>query len=149
MYFCQQVRLFSTAEPPTEVGMGKRAYVQEKVSRLLQSGGYEEGPPPPGFEEIQPANLWRLRSSQKPFTRWRCPPRVSEIINHQVVCIYMMINWVCMSDSIYILIILQIEVNSEWQVVSGEESKEIEAQNQRQRRVLEAIYPRPSAIPPE
>ncbi|KAK6939371.1 hypothetical protein RJ641_028902, partial [Dillenia turbinata] len=35
-----------------------------------------------------------------------------------------------------------------WQVVAGEESKEIEAQNQRKMRVLEAIYPRPSAIPP-
>lgn len=112
-----QVRLFSTAKPPSEVGMGNRAYVQEKASRLLQPGSYEEGPPPPGFEEIQPANLWRLRSSQMPFTKWRCPPRF--------------------------------EVNSEWQVVSGEESKEIEAQNQRQRRVLEAIYPRPSAIPPD
>lgn len=73
MHFCEQVRLFSTAKPPSEVGMGRRA-------RLLQSGGYEEGPPPPGFEEIQPANLWRVRSSQMAFTKWRCPPRVSEII---------------------------------------------------------------------
>ncbi|KAI3460376.1 hypothetical protein Pfo_017039 [Paulownia fortunei] len=40
------------------------------------------------------------------------------------------------------------EVNSEWLVVAGEESKEMEAQNQREMRVLEAIYPRPSAIPP-
>uniref|UniRef100_A0A7C8ZAS3 C3H1-type domain-containing protein n=1 Tax=Opuntia streptacantha TaxID=393608 RepID=A0A7C8ZAS3_OPUST len=35
-----------------------------------------------------------------------------------------------------------------WQVVSGEESKEVEIQNQRDLRVLEAIYPRESAIPP-
>lgn len=40
------------------------------------------------------------------------------------------------------------EVDSTWRVVAGEESREIEAQNQRQMRVLEAIYPRPSAIPP-
>ncbi|XP_042493469.1 zinc finger CCCH domain-containing protein 6-like [Macadamia integrifolia] len=34
-----------------------------------------------------------------------------------------------------------------WQVVAGEESKEVEIQNQREMRVLEAVYPRPSAIP--
>uniref|UniRef100_A0A803MUZ5 C3H1-type domain-containing protein n=1 Tax=Chenopodium quinoa TaxID=63459 RepID=A0A803MUZ5_CHEQI len=36
----------------------------------------------------------------------------------------------------------------EWQVVSGEESKEVEIQSQRELRVLEAYYPRQSAIPP-
>lgn len=35
-----------------------------------------------------------------------------------------------------------------WQVVAGEESIEVEYQNQRLMRVLEAVYPRPSAIPP-
>ncbi|KAA8537543.1 hypothetical protein F0562_027151 [Nyssa sinensis] len=35
-----------------------------------------------------------------------------------------------------------------WQVVAGEESKEVEVQNQREMRVLEAVYPRASAIPP-
>lgn len=35
----------------------------------------------------------------------------------------------------------------EWQVVAGEESKEVDVQNQREMRVLEAVYPRPSAIP--
>ncbi|GFQ07187.1 zinc finger CCCH domain-containing protein 6 [Phtheirospermum japonicum] len=40
------------------------------------------------------------------------------------------------------------EVNIEWEVVAGEESKEVMAQNQREMRVLEAIYPRPSSIPP-
>lgn len=39
-------------------------------------------------------------------------------------------------------------VDVAWQVVSGEESKEVEIQNQRELRVLEAIYPRESAIPP-
>ncbi|CAN6463644.1 unnamed protein product [Victoria cruziana] len=38
--------------------------------------------------------------------------------------------------------------NPAWHVVAGEESKEIEVQNQRQLRVLEAVYPRPSSIPP-
>lgn len=44
---------------------------------------------------------------------------------------------------------LQFEVNSAWRVVAGEESREAETQNQREMRVLEAIYPRPSAIPPK
>uniref|UniRef100_A0A2C9U0H5 C3H1-type domain-containing protein n=3 Tax=Manihot esculenta TaxID=3983 RepID=A0A2C9U0H5_MANES len=34
-----------------------------------------------------------------------------------------------------------------WQVVAGEESEEVEVQNQREMRVLEAVYPRTSAIP--
>ncbi|KAL6504738.1 hypothetical protein OROHE_023496 [Orobanche hederae] len=42
---------------------------------------------------------------------------------------------------------LRFGVNIEWQVAAGEESKEVEAQNQREMRVLEAIYPRPSSIP--
>ncbi|KAJ7966842.1 zinc finger CCCH domain-containing protein 6-like [Quillaja saponaria] len=39
-------------------------------------------------------------------------------------------------------------LNLSWQVVAGEESKEVDVQYQREMRVLEAIYPRPSAIPP-
>lgn len=38
-------------------------------------------------------------------------------------------------------------LNPHWQVVAGEENKEAEVQMQREMRVLEAIYPRPSAIP--
>lgn len=40
-------------------------------------------------------------------------------------------------------------LNLTWQVVAGEESKEVEDQCQREMRVLEAIYPRPSSIPPK
>ncbi|XP_021854911.1 zinc finger CCCH domain-containing protein 6 [Spinacia oleracea] len=36
----------------------------------------------------------------------------------------------------------------EWQVVIGEESEEVEVQSERELRVLEAYYPRESAIPP-
>ncbi|XP_054798565.1 zinc finger CCCH domain-containing protein 6 isoform X2 [Prosopis cineraria] len=43
---------------------------------------------------------------------------------------------------------LEIVLNLTWQVVAGEESKELEDQNQREMKVLEAIYPRPSSIPP-
>ena len=45
------------------------------------------------------------------------------------------------------IFVLQIEVDSSWRVVAGEESRETETQDQREMRVLEAIYPRPSAIP--
>lgn len=34
-------------------------------------------------------------------------------------------------------------------MVAGEESEESEVQSQREMRVLEAVYPRPSAIPPK
>ncbi|XP_040970656.1 zinc finger CCCH domain-containing protein 6 isoform X2 [Gossypium hirsutum] len=42
---------------------------------------------------------------------------------------------------------LRFVLDVDWQVVAGEESKEVEIQNQREVRVLEAVYPRPSAIP--
>ncbi|XP_039050192.1 zinc finger CCCH domain-containing protein 6-like isoform X2 [Hibiscus syriacus] len=42
---------------------------------------------------------------------------------------------------------LRFVLDMNWQVVAGEESKEVEIQNQREVRVLEAVYPRPSAIP--
>ncbi|XP_015884827.1 zinc finger CCCH domain-containing protein 6 [Ziziphus jujuba] len=42
----------------------------------------------------------------------------------------------------------RIVLNIAWQVVAGEDSKEVETQKQREMRVLEAVYPRPSAIPP-
>ncbi|KAL1073091.1 hypothetical protein V6Z11_D11G197600 [Gossypium hirsutum] len=39
-------------------------------------------------------------------------------------------------------------LNFNWQVAAGEESKEVEAQKLREKRVLEAVYPRISVIPP-
>ncbi|OMO87456.1 putative nucleic acid binding protein [Corchorus capsularis] len=42
---------------------------------------------------------------------------------------------------------LRFVLDVNWQVVAGEESKDVEIQNQREVRVLEAVYPRPSAIP--
>ncbi|CAH8357229.1 unnamed protein product [Eruca vesicaria subsp. sativa] len=43
---------------------------------------------------------------------------------------------------------IRIMLDEEWRVVAGEESEEVEAQNQRELRVLEAFYPGASAIPP-
>ncbi|XP_019438044.1 PREDICTED: zinc finger CCCH domain-containing protein 6-like [Lupinus angustifolius] len=42
----------------------------------------------------------------------------------------------------------KIVLDQTWLVVAGEESKEVEDQHKREMRVLEAIYPRPSSIPP-
>ncbi|KAI7732609.1 hypothetical protein M8C21_001661 [Ambrosia artemisiifolia] len=49
------------------------------------------------------------------------------------------IQWKCPSRFI---------LDPTWQVAAGEESKEVEVESQREMRVLEAIYPRPSAVPP-
>ncbi|EOA40565.1 hypothetical protein CARUB_v10009292mg [Capsella rubella] len=43
---------------------------------------------------------------------------------------------------------VRILLDEEWRVVAGEESNEVEAQNQRELRVLEAFYPGASSIPP-
>ncbi|KAK1296077.1 Zinc finger CCCH domain-containing protein 6 [Acorus calamus] len=39
-------------------------------------------------------------------------------------------------------------ISPDWQVVAGEESQQVETQNRRQLRELEAVYPRLSSIPP-
>lgn len=45
------------------------------------------------------------------------------------------------------LFLIQFRVNIDWRIVAGDESGEAETQNEREMRVLEAIYPRTSAIP--
>ncbi|KAK4481439.1 hypothetical protein RD792_012331 [Penstemon davidsonii] len=112
-----QVRLFLSEESPSQVGTGTQDHLQAKILWPVESGGTgSDDNLPPGFEGIQPANLWSVKLSQIPLLKWKCPPRF--------------------------------EVNSNWQVVAGEDSTETEAQDQREMRVLEAIYPRASAIPP-
>ncbi|XP_030975944.1 zinc finger CCCH domain-containing protein 30-like [Quercus lobata] len=49
------------------------------------------------------------------------------------------IKWKCPSKFV---------MSCNWQVVAGEESTEVEAEKLREMRVLEAVYPRPSATPP-
>lgn len=49
-----------------------------------------------------------------------------------------LIQWKCPSRFV---------LDPNWQVAAGEESKEVEVESQREMRVLEAVYPRPSAIP--
>lgn len=81
MHFSLQVRLFLSEESPSEVGMGTQDHLQAKALWSFPSGG--DGPDdnlPPGFEGIQPANLWRVKLSQIPLMNWRSPPRVSVFI---------------------------------------------------------------------
>lgn len=110
-----QVRLFLSEESPSQVGVGTQDHLQAKAWPLQAGGMGSDENLPPGFEGIQPANLWAAKLSQISVVKWKCPPRF--------------------------------EVESAWRVVAGEESAEIETQNEREMRVLEAIYPRPSAIP--
>ncbi|KAJ6838143.1 zinc finger CCCH domain-containing protein 30 [Iris pallida] len=42
----------------------------------------------------------------------------------------------------------RLAINPEWLVAAGEESQEVAIENQRHLGVLEAVYPRPSSIPP-
>jgi len=48
----------------------------------------------------------------------------------------------------FCVFISQFVVSPNWCVVAGEESREKENQKLRENRVLEAVYPRLSAIPP-
>lgn len=105
-----QVKLFLSDECPSQVGLGGQDHLQAKES------WHSDDNLPPGFEGIQPANLFQNKLSQVTLIQWKCPSR-------------------------FIL-------DPTWQVTAGEESKEVDLESQREMRVLEAVYPRPSAIPP-
>ncbi|KAL4575505.1 hypothetical protein LXL04_022351 [Taraxacum kok-saghyz] len=105
-----QVKLFLSDESPSQVGLGGQDHLQAKES------WHSDDNLPPGFEGIQPANLFQNKLSQITLIQWKCPSRFV--------------------------------VDPNWQVTAGEESKEVDLESQREMRVLEAVYPRPSAIPP-
>lgn len=44
-------------------------------------------------------------------------------------------------------VLIQFKLDPAWLVMAGGDSKEVFAQKQRENRTLEAVYPRPSAIP--
>ncbi|KAL7588705.1 hypothetical protein Lser_V15G36790 [Lactuca serriola] len=105
-----QVKLFLSDESPSQVGLSGQDHLQAKES------WHSDDNLPPGFEGIQPANLFQNKLSQITLIQWKCPSR-------------------------FIL-------DPNWQVTAGEESKEVDFESQREMRILEAVYPRPSAIPP-
>lgn len=109
-----QVKLFLSDESPSQVGLIGQDHLQAKES--WHSGTASDDNLPPGFEGIQPANLFQNKLSQVTLIQWKSPSR-------------------------FVL-------DPNWQVAAGEESKEVDFESQREMRVLEAVYPRPSAIPP-
>lgn len=125
--------------------MGAQDHLQAKASWLPHTAGTNaEDTLPPGFEGLS-ANQLHAKSSDIPVIKWRCPPRVSHSFTRFSFDHPLMFNFDYGTE----LLVLQFILDLTWQVVGGEESKEVEVQNQRQMRVLEAVYPRPSAIPPK
>lgn len=115
-----QFRLFLLDDAPAQVSLGAQDHLQAKTSLHLHSSN-RAGPAealPPGFEGSQSHSSLQIQID------------VSQIT---------VIKW--MTPPRFLL-------NLDWQVVSGEESKDVEVQYQRELRVFEAIYPRLSAIPP-
>ncbi|XP_047975539.1 zinc finger CCCH domain-containing protein 6 isoform X1 [Salvia hispanica] len=94
-----------------------------------------------GAQEHLQAKAWPLHAGGMGSEN-NLPPgfELSQPANHWAVKLshISLVKWKCPP---------RIGVDSSWMVVAGEESREIETQNQREMRVLEAIYPRPSAIP--
>ncbi|CAA0841196.1 Zinc finger CCCH domain-containing protein 6 [Striga hermonthica] len=113
-----QVRLFLSEDSPSQVGMGTHDHLQAKPFRSAQTSGVV------GPDDNLPPGFEGIQ----PANPWMA--KMSQIP---------LTKWKCP---------LRFAINIAWQVVTGEESEEIEIQNKREMRVLEAIYPRLSAIPP-
>ncbi|GER57046.1 zinc finger CCCH-type family protein, partial [Striga asiatica] len=113
-----QVRLFLSEDSPSQVGMGTHDHLQAKPFRSAQTGGVV------GPDDNLPPGFEGIQPANPWMTKMSQIP---------------LTKWKCP---------LRFGINIAWQVVAGEESEEIEIQNKREMRVLEAIYPRQSAIPP-
>ncbi|MCL7040393.1 hypothetical protein MKW94_010051 [Papaver nudicaule] len=113
----RQVRLFLSEDSPSQVGVGVQDHLQAKKSWLLHSTGG-------GTDDQLPPGFEDSAHSENQFKK-----ELSQIP---------LVKWQCPP---------RFFLNPHWQVVAGQESKEGEIQNQREMRVLEAVYPRPSAIP--
>ncbi|KAA3476328.1 zinc finger CCCH domain-containing protein 6-like [Gossypium australe] len=149
------IRLFLSEESPSQVGSGAQDHLQAKtfsVSHLYVAA--VDDFLPPGFEGASSTNHLQINLSEVPVISWRFPLR-----HHKALAISRSSQrYISTFSFSFITIVLGIAVKDEfvlsqfvldvdWQVVAGEESKEVEIQNQREVRVLEAVYPRPSAIP--
>lgn len=66
-----QVKLFLSDESPSQVGLSGQDHLQAKES------WHSDDNLPPGFEGIQPANLFQNKLSQITLIQWKCPSRVS------------------------------------------------------------------------
>lgn len=72
------MRLFLSEDSPSQVGSGTQDHLQAKALGPEQSGAGSDDNLPPGFEGIQPSNMWRVNLSQIPLIKWKTPPRVSQ-----------------------------------------------------------------------
>ncbi|XP_022133313.1 zinc finger CCCH domain-containing protein 6-like isoform X2 [Momordica charantia] len=110
-----QVKLFSSEDCPSKVGLKSPDHLQARTSSMLHPYTVESNDCPPGFDVTHMGNQLTDLSCI-PFIKWNYPPKFV--------------------------------MSCHWRVAAGEESKEVESQELRERRFLEAIYPRASAIPP-
>ncbi|GMH16500.1 hypothetical protein Nepgr_018341 [Nepenthes gracilis] len=113
-----QVKLFLSEESPSQVGLGAQDHLQAKKTLHAL---LSTGILP---DDSLPPGFEGFNPSNQSKNDLAQIPRI---------------KWICPPRFI---------LNAAWRVVAGEESGEVEVQNQRELRVLEAIYPRPSAIPP-
>ncbi|KAL9172753.1 hypothetical protein ABFS82_03G068300 [Erythranthe guttata] len=113
-----QVRLFLSEDYPSQVGIGSQEHLQAKSLWQAQSGS----------GSTSNDNLPPGFEGIQPPNPWTA--KLSQIP---------LIKWKCPP---------RLVVNAGWRVVAGDESNEMETQNEREMRVLEAIYPRSTAIPP-
>ncbi|CAK9320727.1 unnamed protein product [Citrullus colocynthis] len=109
-----QVKLFSSEDCPSKVGLKSPDHLQAKTPWMLHPHSAKFNDCPPGFE-VTPFGNQLADLFCSPLVKWKCP--------------------------------LKFVMNPNWCVRAGEESKEIESQKSREMRLLEAVYPRASAIP--
>ncbi|KAL0543401.1 hypothetical protein IC582_018497 [Cucumis melo] len=110
-----QVKLFSSEDCPSKVGLKSPDQLQAKTPWMLHPYTTEINDCPPGFE-VTPLGNQLADLSCIPLVKWKRP--------------------------------LKFVMNPNWRVGAGEESEEVESQKFREMRLLEAVYPRASAIPP-
>ncbi|KAG6498885.1 zinc finger CCCH domain-containing protein 30-like [Zingiber officinale] len=113
-----QVRLFLAEDAPALSGLGAQDNLQAKGSWLLHSSSISND------DSSLPPGF------ESPHPAYQLRSQVTQIP---------LAEWKCP---------LRILLSPKWLVAAGAESEEIAIQNQRQMRVLEAIYPRSTSVPP-
>ncbi|CAN4078765.1 unnamed protein product [Withania somnifera] len=123
-----QVKHFREEDSPSEVGRGSQHHLQlnRTCSSIIRSS-FEESQCLRQSKERHPSIV---RSSSE---GRQCLKQSKVRLSHRSLA-----KWKCPP---------KFNLNEKWCVVAGEESKEAENQEHREKRVLEAVYPSRSAIP--
>lgn len=153
--------MFLSEDCPSKVGKKSQDHLQAKTSPMLPSSTNEcDDDLPPGFEANHFLRQSNTELSNIPQIKWKCPPLVNEILETYLTMLnlyymspcfiyafsfFVLCSWITFVD---LLLSIQFALSSHWLVAAGEESKEKDSQKLRDMRVLEAVYPRLSAIPP-